>query len=145
MITASIPTSGMVSRPCAPQLLDSLVNQSIVSAIGEHYAMIERCLSIEPVDQSREPLSASTARTLYRAWRQASSDRPGDADRADAAFTIRQLAGHFGCGAPRDNDALAPSRMGIVLAAEGPTGSTADSPADSGSDSPDRERESLVG
>jgi hypothetical protein len=118
----------------------------ILIAVGRRDpAVVPARSAIEPVDQGREALSAAPARTLYRAWRQALPDRPGDADRADAAFTILQLAGRLGCGAPRDNDALAPSRMEIVLAAELPTRSTADSPAYSGPDSLDRERESLVG
>jgi membrane fusion protein, macrolide-specific efflux system len=76
----------------------------------------------------RKPLSAAPAGALCRAWRQASSGRLRDADWADAAVTILQLAGRLGGRSPRDVDSLAPSGMAIALAAEVPPRPTADSP-----------------
>jgi hypothetical protein len=52
----------------------------------------------------------------------------GDADRADAAVTMLQLAGRFGGRSSQDVAALAPSGMEVVLAAEVAPRSTADSP-----------------
>src|SRR5450756_1537022 len=116
--------------------------------------MIERCLrcsgpdspdrrdtaldptrvSLNAINQSREPVSASVTRPVHRARCQSAANRSIDANLACDALKILRMAECPGGGAPRDDDPLAPCGMATVLAPEVSTQPTGDSPTIAGSD-----------
>ena len=104
---------GISSRQVARE--ESLKREASITHLNQSSSVASAFNAVEPIDQGRKPLSTASVGAVYRAWRQASPHRPGDADWADTAVTMLQLAGCLGGSSAANVDPLAPSGMEVLL------------------------------